>query len=131
MICPKCKKPAPWVENKEIYGRNYGRSYMCYYCKDCGTYVGCHNNTKKPLGTMADKETREWRKRVHADLDPLWKKGLMKRGEVYGELKRILGEEIHVGESDIDKCEKILKALDSMYDRSADVLSIKNIDKTR
>ena len=50
MICPYCNKEAKWCENKVIYGKNYGKSYMCYYCKDCDAYVGCHNNTKFPNG---------------------------------------------------------------------------------
>lgn len=109
IICPKCNKKAPWVENKEKYGRNYGRSYMCYYCKPCGTYVGCHNNTRKPLGTMADAELMGWRMKAHAAIDPLWKNGKMTRKEVYGMLKEKLGKEIHVGESDIETCKSIIE----------------------
>ena len=109
MECPKCKKEAPWVENKEKYGRNYGKSYMCYYCKPCGTYVGCHENTKRPLGTMADKETMGWRKKAHAAIDSLWGSGKMKRKEVYKMLKEKLGKEIHIGESDIEACKNIIK----------------------
>ena len=30
-------------------------------------YVGCHNNTRKPLGTMADKELREAHMAVHIE----------------------------------------------------------------
>lgn len=111
IICPKCNKEAPWVENKEKYGRNYGRSYMCYYCKPCGTYVGCHNNTRKPLGTMADAELMGWRMKAHAAIDPLWKNGKMTRKKVYRMLKEKLGKEIHVGESDIETCKKIIEIL--------------------
>ena len=112
MICPNCQKEAPWVENKEKYGRNYGKSFMCYFCKPCGTYVGCHNNTKKPLGTMADKETMEWRQKVHAKIDPLWKSGRMTRKEMYQMLQQKFGKEMHIGESDIDTCKHILSSLD-------------------
>lgn len=34
VLCPVDGKPAPWVENKAKYGRNYGKSYMCYYCAE-------------------------------------------------------------------------------------------------
>lgn len=67
------KQEAVWTENKAIYGRNHGRSFMCYLCRPCNAYVGCHNNTRKPLGTMADAETREWRKKAHAVIDLIWK----------------------------------------------------------
>ena len=108
MNCPFCGNEAEWVENKAIYGRNYGKSFMCYLCKPCDAYVGCHQNTKKPLGTMANKELREWRNKTHAVIDPLWKSGKMRRGAVYIKLKEALGKEIHVGESDVETCKKII-----------------------
>lgn len=108
MICPYCKNEAPWVENKAIYGRNYGKSYMCYFCKPCDAYVGCHNNSKRPLGIMANKELRQWRRKAHDHIDPVWQSGKKKRGAVYAILREKLGREIHVGESDIETCQKIL-----------------------
>lgn len=109
MKCPFCGKEAQWVENKEIYGRNYGKSVMCYLCKPCDAYVGCHENTRRPLGTMANSELREWRKKAHAKIDPLWKSKRMKRAQVYRALKTVFGRDIHIGESDIETCKKILE----------------------
>jgi len=108
MICPYCKKEAVWCENKEIYGRNYGKSFMCYLCKNCDAYVGCHQNTKKPLGTLANKELREWRKKTHAVLDPLWKLGRYTRKKVYRMISEKMGKDIHIGESDIKTCKKVI-----------------------
>lgn len=107
MICPYCKKDAPWVDNAEVYGRRYGKSYMCYYCRDCDAYVGCHNNTQRPLGTMANKELRELRKAAHVHIDPLYKSGRMKRGTLYKRLQDYLGREIHIGEADEATCRQI------------------------
>lgn len=84
---------------------------MVYLCKPCNAYVGCHNNTRKPLGTMANAETRQWRQRAHAVVDPLWKTGTMKRKAVYAMLARAFGKEIHIGESDIKQCKKIIEFL--------------------
>lgn len=111
MECPYCKKQARWCENKERYGKNYGKSYMCYWCKDCDSYVGCHNNSKRPLGTMANKELREWRIKTHSVIDPLWKDGEYSRAQVYTKLNVAFGKEIHVGESDIELCKEIIKKL--------------------
>ncbi len=82
---------------------------MCYWCKDCDAYVGCHNNTTKPLGTMANRELRQWRRRAHRHIDIIWK-GVhkRKRGKVYMVLEEIFGREIHIGESDIDTCKAII-----------------------
>jgi hypothetical protein len=109
MICPYCQKEAIWCENKEIYGKNYGKSYMCYYCKPCNAYVGCHNNTQQPLGTITNKEGREWRKKVHAKIDPLWKTGKIKRGHLYARISKAIGRTYHTGESTIEDCKKILE----------------------
>jgi len=127
MDCPYCKKEAEWVENKKIYGKNYGRSFMVYFCRACDAYVGCHNNTRKPLGTMADRDTREWRKKAHAAFDPLWKiinptrrpyklKRLLQsaRQKAYNRLKNHFGEEIHIGESNVERCKKIISVCEKL-----------------
>jgi len=117
IICPKCNKEAPWVENKEKYGRNFGKSFMCYFCKPCGTYVGCHENTRRPLGTMADKELMEWRMKAHRIIDPLWKGGQYKRKSVYIRLNEAFGEEIHIGSADIENCKQIINTIPLIFQR--------------
>ena len=108
MQCPYCGNAAEWVSNAAIYGRTYGKSYMVYLCRPCNAYVGCHNNTTKPLGTMANAELREWRVKAHNHIDPLWQSGEMKRSDVYAWLNRHFGKDIHIGESDVETCRKIL-----------------------
>lgn len=109
MICPYCGKEALWCENKEKYGRNYGKSYMCYFCKACDAYVGCHNNTQKPLGTMANAELRMWRIKAHSTFDALWKCGKMSRKEAYQWLSDKFNKKaIHIGESNIETCREIM-----------------------
>lgn len=111
VICQYCGGNTEWVENKEVYGRNYGNSYMIYLCRPCDAFVGCHNNTREPKGyVLANRELRAWRKKAHAYIDPFWQSGRLKRGQVYARLKRAIGgdKEIHVGGSDIELCKKIL-----------------------
>lgn len=110
MKCPYCKKEARWCENGERYGRNYGKSYMCYWCKDCDSYVGYHNNTKQPLGTMANYELRELRKEAHRLFDPLWKSGTMTRKSAYKYLEEKTGVK-HIGESREIDCIKVITFL--------------------
>jgi len=115
MKCPYCGKEAVWCENKAIYGRNYGKSYMCYLCKSCDAYVGCHQNTKKPLGTMANNELRKWRKQAHALIDPLWKKQKWNRKTVYSRLNKFFGKHIHIGEADIELCKDIMNNYEEIF----------------
>jgi len=115
MICPYCNREAEWVENKEIYGKNYGKSIMMWLCRSCDAHVGCHNNTKRPLGTMADYITRHWRKRAHENFDPLWKgvwvrnsTAKLNRERVYNSISNQFGFRVHIGEADEEMCKKII-----------------------
>lgn len=108
VICPYCNKEAPWVENKIKYGKNYGKSYMCYYCKDCDSYVGCHNNSRKPLGVLANSELRHWRMKVHSHIDPVWQTGKLHRKQVYAVISKAIGKQYHTAEADVETCKKIL-----------------------
>ena len=119
MICPYCKEEAEWVENKEIYGRNYGNSYMCWLCRSCNAYVGCHQNTKEPLGTMANKEVREWRKKAHGVYDPLWMdKGKKFRSKLYNKISQDFGYQVHIAESDVEQCKKIVEWCEKQKSKS-------------
>lgn len=126
VICPNCNNPAPWVENKEKYGKNYGKSYMCYYCKPCGFYVGCHNNTKKPLGTMISSEHCKYRKAIHNKIDPLWKNGVIERKYLYSRISKILGYTYHTGEADIETCKKVMAINDELLSCTKDRFNLLN-----
>ena len=108
MNCPYCGKPAKWVSNELIYGKKHGKSYMIYWCETCDARVGCHNNTTVALGTMANKELREWRIKAHKAIDGFWKSKLMSRSAVYAMLNERFGKEVHIGEADIDMCKQII-----------------------
>ncbi len=110
VVCPSCLKLAEWVPNEQVYnGTRYGKSYMCYYCRACDYMVGCHNNTRKPLGTMVGKELRQLRRAVHAKIDPLWQSGEISRSHLYARLSKALGYTYHTGEADEETCQKVLK----------------------
>lgn len=116
VMCPYCNVQAKWCENKEKYGKNYWKSYMCYYCKDCDAYVGCHNNTREPLGTMANDELRKARMRVHNTfLDPIWKEWRRERKEIYNELNNHFWREVHIGQTTVQECNKIADYLKEKY----------------
>lgn len=109
VICSYCEQPAEWVSNETIYGRRYGASYMIWLCRSCEAWVGCHQNTKRPLGTLANKELRTARMKAHDHIDPLWRSGKFPRKEVYRALAEHFGKEIHIGGADMETCNKILQ----------------------
>lgn len=112
MTCPYCGQIAHWVDNKAVYGRNFGRSYMMYLCKPCDAYVGCHKNSKTPLGTLANAELRYFRKLAHSKFDVMWNTGRMTRSKAYRFLKKYFGREIHIGEADIETCREIIMLME-------------------
>lgn len=119
--CPYCGNQAKWCSNEEVYGRRYGKSYMCYWCKDCDAYVGCHQNSRKPLGTMANKALRKLRMETHALIDPLWKNGGMSRRAMYQKLSVALGYDVHVGSSNEQECRAIMRVISEGYSPKEEV----------
>lgn len=109
VICPYCGKEAEWVENKEIYGRNHGASHMIWLCRNDNAYVGCHNNTRRPKGILADENLRKWRVAAHTAFDPLWRSEFMTRKEAYRAMRKHFGRDVHIGEADIELCQKIIE----------------------
>ena len=57
---------------------------------------------------MANAQLREWRKKAHAAVDPLWKSGKMSRQAVYKMLSAKFGEEVHIGASGVQGCMDII-----------------------
>ena len=122
--CPYCSRLAVFVDSKEIYGTSYG---MVYLCRPCDAYVGVHKGTDRPLGRLANKELREWKKKAHSFFDPIWKEGRFKgmRDKAYKWLSEQMGlpkEETHIGMFDIALCKRVVdimnferRSLDGKY----------------
>ena len=117
MKCPYCDSMAEWVDNSEVYRTTYGKkNRMIWLCRPCDAYVGCHTNTKRPLGTLAKKELRLWRIRAHNAIDHYWKSKEMTRKQVYARLRELLEtkSQVHIGESDEEMCKKIISYKDKI-----------------
>ena len=113
--CPYCEYPAILADSAEVYaGRSYGPIWIC---GPCGAYVGCHKGTTRPLGRLADAELRAWKRRAHEAFDPLWQSGGMTRHEAYWHMAAIMGlrlSEAHIGEFDVEQCERLVERLSSV-----------------
>jgi len=110
--CPYCNQFSELIDSAELYGKSYG---MMYICRPCDAYVGCHNDTIKPLGTMADFVTREARKDAHIYFDKLWKKEYMTRSEAYAWLQEqfiLPKEKCHIGCFDKEHCMVVIELSD-------------------
>ena len=116
MICHYCNGPVKCVMGGVIYPRRpdlWKKNF--WLCKPCEAWVGCHPNTKKPLGIVANAELRKLKSEVHANFDPLWKDGRMSRKEAYAWLSHVLAipiEETHVGMFTNELCERAIYELE-------------------
>jgi hypothetical protein len=119
VICPYCHQKARLRDSAVIYGKSYGYQWFCHNCLD--VYVGCHKggNGKLPLGTMANKELRNWRMNTHILFDSLWKSNRMSRHEAYEILREVTDTTSlngHIAMFDIDQCKKLITYLENNYD---------------
>lgn len=114
--CNICgKKTVIYTSNKVIYGKEYG-SGKCYYCTNCGAYVGTHKpRPDEALGLLATKEMRDMKMRCHDLFDAMWrnienkKEQHKARNKAYKRLARELNipvEECHFGWFDMNMLTK-------------------------
>lgn len=70
---------------RKLAGKTFWR------CPVCRNYVGSHGDGR-PLGCIPTPELRKARSMIHGVLDPIWKQGLMPRGELY----RLMSERLEI-----------------------------------
>lgn len=114
VYCDYCGRETEYVDSKVIYGKSYGKIYLC---RNCMAYVGVHKGTDKPLGRLANAELRNWKKAAHAVFDPLWKYGRFRghRNAAYGWLAQKMGlpvEKTHIGMFDVGQCRKAIEIIE-------------------
>ncbi len=105
----------------EIYPhRGDLHSLKFWKCDGCGDAVGCHKvhggKYNKPLGVIANREIKNWRMKIHAKLDPLWKQKAFSRKNLYKTISKRMGiEAYHTAElTTVADCQKVLSILDDL-----------------
>ena len=112
MNCPYCGKQAELKDSSIIYGRSYGLVYICQDFPKCDSFVGVHKGTHTPLGRMANKELREWKKLAHFYFDGAWKRAKVSRDRAYRTLAVKMGlpiEKAHIGMFDVEQCKRVVE----------------------
>lgn len=121
-ICPYCGKRSILRPAEYVYGAatisTGSLLYVCSGYPECKAYVGVHEGTKNPKGTLADSELRNKRIRAHRALNGIVSAGCMSKDGVYTWLSGRLNipyEETHIGyfsdylcEQTIRECEQVL-----------------------
>lgn len=109
---------------KVIYGSmvEFGlepyQSGKCYYCTECGAYVGTHRNRPKDaLGVLGSSDTRKLRALCHEEFDKHYM-SLTARDRLYYMLSLELSipkEKCHFGYFDKDMLEKAMQIMTTKW----------------
>jgi len=115
ITCPYCKAKAQLASAATVYrgGLADKKVWVCSNFPSCDAFVGVHEATDKPLGSLANKALRALRKTCHAKLDPLWRSGEFARKELYGLAATFFGKrEFHIADLRDADCEDFLGRFD-------------------
>ena len=111
--CDYCNKESELVDGSVIYPHRPDLFHKYFYrCVDCLAHVGCHPNTTKPLGRLANKELRQAKSEAHLSFDKLWKRYGMDRNEAYAYLADKMGidkKDAHIGMFTVEQCKEVVK----------------------
>ena len=128
VICSYCGQITCLVKGSDIYkkyNKLYSEKYF-YYCKQCDAYVGCHPNTKNPLGTVANKTLRKLRNSCHNSFDKIWKNKYLSRSKAYKWLASELNislKQCHIGMFDEQMCLEAIKKCDNYLSNAANPIN--------
>jgi Protein of unknown function (DUF3268). len=113
VTCPYCNRQARLVNGSQLYPHRPDlHSKQFYACLSCDAYVGCHPDTTRPLGRLANAELRAAKIAAHAAFDPLWRSGPMKRSHAYDWLATALGiprHKCHIGGFNVEECKRVVE----------------------
>jgi len=112
VTCPYCGNPAVFTNTTEIYGKNYGKIYLC---RPCDAYVGVHAGSTRPKGSLANAELRKWRMKAHEAFDGIWLRGEpFNRNGAYqwlADTLQIARDECHIGMFGVEECKRVVSAV--------------------
>jgi len=125
VVCEYCGEKAKLVNGKALYPHSPALWKKWFYkCDPCEAWVGCHPDTRKPLGRLAKADLRRLKMIAHNVFDAIWKRRFerkhaidpkysrgMARGGRYSALAKELGipkERCHIGEFDNQMCARVI-----------------------
>ncbi|MBP3595289.1 MAG: hypothetical protein J6J44_12215 [Lachnospiraceae bacterium] len=119
--CPYCGRnavlrSARYVYKDAAFEKNL---YVCSGYPECDAYVGVHEGTQVPKGTLANGDLRHKRIEAHRLFDAIWKNGVFSRKDAYRWMQDVFcltDTQAHIGEFSeyrcdclIEECRKVLR----------------------
>jgi ssDNA-binding Zn-finger/Zn-ribbon topoisomerase 1 len=107
LLCPECGA------RMRLRSSRFGPFYSCEKFPECKGSHGAHPDGT-PLGTPANKETKEWRMKAHDAFDSIWKTAGVKnaRKKAYAFLAEqmdMLISDCHIGSFTQDECRTVIE----------------------
>ena len=112
--CPYCGSPAILKDASYVYGHHSsgGKVYVCSHYPACDSYVGVHQGTSLPKGSLANRTLRKKRIQAHQIFDQLWRKGIFSREEAYrwiGDKFCLQTRQAHIGNFSDYMCDQLIQ----------------------
>ena len=112
--CPYCGRNAVLRKADYVYkGKIFDQYlYVCSGYPECDSYVGVHNGTLLPKGTLANGDLRHKRILTHRLFDAIWKNGILSRKDAYRWMQDIFSlssSEAHIGYFSDYRCDYLMK----------------------
>ena len=114
ICCPYCGSPAVLRDASYVYGSNAfeGKLYVCGHYPACDSYVGVHQGTSLPKGSLANRTLRKKRIQAHQIFDQLWSRGIFSRQEAYrwiGDKFCLQTRQAHIGNFSDYMCDQLIQ----------------------
>ena len=112
--CPYYGSPAILKDASYVYGHHSsgGKVYVCSHYPACDSYVGVHQGTSLPKGSLANRTLRKKRIQAHQIFDQLWRKGIFSREEAYrwiGDKFCLQTRQAHIGNFSDYMCDQLIQ----------------------
>lgn len=119
--CPYCRNSAVLQKASFVYGEKAieDHVYVCINYPSCDSYVGVHQGTMKPKGTLADGNLRNKRIQAHKKFSKLWTSRIITKKQAYKWMQFKFGlnaNQAHIGlfsnymcDQLMAECETVLK----------------------
>ncbi len=121
----QCEVECRLTNGAEVYRHRSDLSTRLFWKHDkCGNFVGCHDkstdNKLKPLGCVPTQQIKDWRKKIHAVLDPLWRGGSIDRKKLYRIISQQMGPGYcyHTAEiRSVDEARRVLEIVNKIREK--------------
>ena len=118
--CPYCGAKAFLTDSTLVYHTpKYGNMYVCSNFPKCDSYVGCHPNSTRPLGRLANRRLRNLRTSAHDHFDKLWKMKIVgNRRTAYKWLANKMNIDVsqcHIGMFNEEQCLEVIHICRNTY----------------